>query len=465
MADDEHVRAGVADALDKFVELALRRAVLYRLQIREESLLLLLKELLPEHVPFRVCGFVVEAADVHFAHFGRLENLAQAPHQGTIDAEELLGVDGVSFIEDDAHFIVVSAQRRDDGFEFVGDVELVRVEEEQNDVAARDEPLANLDKVVGAVEALLVAAQHAGGVDESDFVEQRVRALRRLKLGQERGAEGGQTRERQGRLHHNGVAGSPSLVVAVDDNHEAVRRGLRTDVRARVVLLQQRFDEGRLPRRVLSEQQNHRAPVKVALRENLREKVAKLVRLLDGLELCKVEVLEAVHHGRALLLGEDFSLAAASRSARPTAAPFTPPPSATATAGSAAAARRNRPSLRRTRLRRLRRCRCRFETFWQARRHERVRQPLHPCELPAPFRVHAREPLVRERLALLQNRYRPHRSHKLLCAQESLASLVARHPHLRECRLVEPAAWKEGLCILARNTTVTVAIGQCEPLA
>ena len=53
----------------------------------------------------------------------------------------LLWTDLVCLVEHDADFVCVVAQRGDDAFELVADVELVRVEEEEDEVALVGEPL------------------------------------------------------------------------------------------------------------------------------------------------------------------------------------------------------------------------------------------------------------------------------------------------------------------------------------
>jgi hypothetical protein len=68
-----------------------------------------------------------------------------------------------------AYFVVVAFQRGDARLELVGDVQLVRVEEQQDDIAARREPLHHVDEVVAAVDALLLTRQNAGRVHECDL--------------------------------------------------------------------------------------------------------------------------------------------------------------------------------------------------------------------------------------------------------------------------------------------------------
>ena len=63
-------------------------------------------------------------------------------------------------------FVVVSPKGLDGALELVRDVELVRVEEQEDAVDALGKPLENADKIITAVRALLLAGQDAGGVDD-----------------------------------------------------------------------------------------------------------------------------------------------------------------------------------------------------------------------------------------------------------------------------------------------------------
>ena len=54
--------------------------------------------------------------------------------------------------------------------ELVTDVQLVGVKEEENEIAARRKPLADLHKVVGTLNALLLTRQHTCGVGSGKVV-------------------------------------------------------------------------------------------------------------------------------------------------------------------------------------------------------------------------------------------------------------------------------------------------------
>ena len=58
-----------------------------------------------------------------------------------------------------------------DLFEFVTDVELVGIEQQEDQVTSRGEPLADADEVILSFDALLLSAQNSGSVDQCDVVE------------------------------------------------------------------------------------------------------------------------------------------------------------------------------------------------------------------------------------------------------------------------------------------------------
>ena len=64
--------------------------------------------------------------------------------------------------------IVVPPERLDGPLELVRDVELVRVEEEEDSVDALGEPLEHADEVVAAVRALLLTGEDSGRVHDGN---------------------------------------------------------------------------------------------------------------------------------------------------------------------------------------------------------------------------------------------------------------------------------------------------------
>jgi hypothetical protein len=48
-------------------------------------------------------GITVERAHIDLAHFWSLEDLTEGPHEGTVDPHELLLVNTVGLVEDNAH--------------------------------------------------------------------------------------------------------------------------------------------------------------------------------------------------------------------------------------------------------------------------------------------------------------------------------------------------------------------------
>lgn len=133
-------------------------------------------------------------------------------------AHELLLLHGVGLVEDDTDFFVVIAKRRDGPLKFVGDVQFVRIEEEDDHVwkgggltnemrsdrhpyiykavpasVARTrflrKPVDDLDKVVGSADALLFARENAGRVNKRDALQNGAGALRALQALQKGGAK------------------------------------------------------------------------------------------------------------------------------------------------------------------------------------------------------------------------------------------------------------------------------------
>lgn len=77
-------------------------------------------------------------------------------------------IDHVRLIQHDANLIVVAPQRFDRAAEFVGNIQLVCVEQENDSIDALGEPLEDAGEVVAAVDALLFARQDPGRVHDGD---------------------------------------------------------------------------------------------------------------------------------------------------------------------------------------------------------------------------------------------------------------------------------------------------------
>jgi hypothetical protein len=110
-----------------------------------------------------------EGGNVDPGHLGALKHFAEGPHERPIDPQQLPGRDlhgrsGVKntiekpalslcsaapshlvrLVEDDSDLVVVPAEALDDFLEFIRDVELVRVEEEQDKIGALSKPPTDL---------------------------------------------------------------------------------------------------------------------------------------------------------------------------------------------------------------------------------------------------------------------------------------------------------------------------------
>lgn len=82
-----------------------------------------------------------ERANIHTADFGSVDHFSEGPHKGAIDTHELLGVDLIGFVEQDPDFVLVDAEGIHHNTELVGNVELVGVKHDDDEVGPVGEPL------------------------------------------------------------------------------------------------------------------------------------------------------------------------------------------------------------------------------------------------------------------------------------------------------------------------------------
>mmetsp|Transcript_18257 Transcript_18257/g.46749 ORF Transcript_18257/g.46749 Transcript_18257/m.46749 type:complete len:281 (-) Transcript_18257:243-1085(-) len=241
VADDVCVRLAQAHTLHELVDLPDRRVLRHVLQVVEKVGHLLLQQLAG---PLATLQWLIpERADVHAHALRCLDHFAKRPHQSAVDAHELLRIHLVGLVEHDADLVVVALEGLNGVAELVGDVELVRVEEQQDHVAPRREPLDDRRKLIRATNALLLAGEDARSVDEGDVVEQRHVELRALKLGEEAIPEHLEPAERHVRRHGQRVARCLLVVRAMHHGDESVCRRLGANVLAREVAAEQVADE------------------------------------------------------------------------------------------------------------------------------------------------------------------------------------------------------------------------------
>ena len=80
-----------------------------------------------------------------------------------------------------AYLVVVAPNGVNDALELIAYIQLVRIEKQKYKVAAGGKPLAHVDEIVGALDPLLLAREHAGRVHEGDVLEEGVGALGALE--------------------------------------------------------------------------------------------------------------------------------------------------------------------------------------------------------------------------------------------------------------------------------------------
>ena len=101
---DKRTNLSKSRALDEIVEFPDCSVPRQTLEVAEEVLLLELEELA---IGVEVQRIVPERPDVDASDLGSVEHLAESPHQGLVDSHQLLVIDQVGFVEDDAYLIVM----------------------------------------------------------------------------------------------------------------------------------------------------------------------------------------------------------------------------------------------------------------------------------------------------------------------------------------------------------------------
>ena len=172
--------------------------------------------------------FRPERANVHSAHFRRVQHFAQRPHEGAVDTHQCLMIDRIGLVEHDAYFIVVAFEHFDGALQLVGDVERGDVEQQQDAIASVGEPFENLTELVATIDALLLAGENAGRVDERHSFENIVAQLRANEPIEKSIAEFRQRPKGFRCIDHQGIARHDAGVFVVHDGDEGVSGGLYT---------------------------------------------------------------------------------------------------------------------------------------------------------------------------------------------------------------------------------------------
>mmetsp|Transcript_5420 Transcript_5420/g.16414 ORF Transcript_5420/g.16414 Transcript_5420/m.16414 type:complete len:365 (+) Transcript_5420:5462-6556(+) len=178
--------------------------------------------------------------------------------------------------------------------ELVADVQLVRIEQEQDQVGPLREPAHHLGELVAPLQPLLLPGEDSRGVHNVDGIQELGRHLRSRELVQELLPKLCQTGVGLVRRDRQGVAGHRLCGHGVGDDHKPIGGRLRPDHRGRVLLAQEVLDEAGLPHTVLPEH-HHRRLCREILRPHDRGvEEGKLELLLQRLQVLHVELAEAV---------------------------------------------------------------------------------------------------------------------------------------------------------------------------
>lgn len=101
-----------------------------------------------------------------------------------LHAHELLLVDHIRLIQDHPDLLLMTLQRMDSSLEFVRDIQLVGVKQQQDQICPLCEPLNHRSVVVSTI-TLLVARQNTGSINNSEILEDRGGGLGDLEAREE----------------------------------------------------------------------------------------------------------------------------------------------------------------------------------------------------------------------------------------------------------------------------------------
>ena len=139
--------------------------------------------------------------------------------------------------------------------ELVAYVQLVRVEEKQDQIAALGEPTNDVGEDVGPSDPLLLARKDAGGVNDGNTLKQLAGTNGSFELVEVSSAELREAAEGKLGHHRQGVPLYNLLLHPMDHGDELVRRRLGPNVSVRIGIAQQVAYERRFPGAVLPDQQ------------------------------------------------------------------------------------------------------------------------------------------------------------------------------------------------------------------
>ena len=100
------------------------------------------------HYPAPPQRLVPETANVNPGDLRRAEDLAETPHEGAVDSHQLLVVHHVGLVQHNTDLVVVTSQSLNAPSEFIADIELVGVKEQDDAVSPLGEPGQHSGEVV-----------------------------------------------------------------------------------------------------------------------------------------------------------------------------------------------------------------------------------------------------------------------------------------------------------------------------
>ena len=238
--------------------------------------------------------FVPEGSDIDPSDLWCTQDLPERPHECTIHPHQLLCVDHVGFVQDDANLMLVSFHEFYHSSKLVGNIKFVGVEEENDHVRTIGKPRNHSFEIIASVQPLLLPGEDTGCVDQREAVQDGAGHVGGFQLAEEIVAEVLESSKLELWVDSQRVARRHLLVGALHYSHESVGGRLGSDSNAGEVFLQEVANECGLSRGVLPEKQHHRLSVEVAIAEVGRMELPVLVGLLERAEFLPVDFLQSV---------------------------------------------------------------------------------------------------------------------------------------------------------------------------
>mmetsp|Transcript_1157 Transcript_1157/g.3230 ORF Transcript_1157/g.3230 Transcript_1157/m.3230 type:complete len:239 (-) Transcript_1157:165-881(-) len=176
------------------------------------------------------------------------------------------------------------------------------IEEENDHRRMLDKPSDYFLKVITTLQTLLLPRQDSGSVNEGHALENRARHPGTLQPAEETVSKGTEWRKGEVLVVNEGIPRDLLDLFTVANCYKSVSCRFRTNLLARVIILDQMPDERGLPCRVLAQSKNQRPRREIGWRKLGRVKHVKATFSFDWQQLFAVEMGQSVANAEDRLL-------------------------------------------------------------------------------------------------------------------------------------------------------------------